>query len=233
MGVLYGRALVQPTTIDQEAREVDVVCATEKMVTRFGWEEDYDEMLVCEAGAIRMDRANQGLPLLDCHNAYTVHSQLGRTVKVWINESRQLCARVRFSSRPEVAGIFQDVVDGIVKGISVGYEIYKFEREERPNGARPIYRAIDWMPSELSLAPVPADIDSGIRAVQQQHPVEIVRKQTTNTTNMKKTRATETGKTMEYVVEGDPVKQGDIEPSMALRALPFPMARWATPLRSH
>ena len=104
MGVLYGRALVQPTTIDQEAREVDVVCATEKMVTRFGWEEDYDEMLVCEAGAIRMDRANQGLPLLDCHNAYTVHSQLGRTVKVWINESRQLCARVRFSSRPEVAG---------------------------------------------------------------------------------------------------------------------------------
>lgn len=50
MGVLYGRALVQPTTIDQEAREVDVVCATEKMVTRFGWEEDYDEMLVCEAG---------------------------------------------------------------------------------------------------------------------------------------------------------------------------------------
>ena len=35
MGVLYGRALVQPTTIDQEAREGDVVCATEKMVTRF------------------------------------------------------------------------------------------------------------------------------------------------------------------------------------------------------
>ena len=207
MGVLYGRALVQPTTIDQEAREVDVVCATEKMVTRFSWDEDYDEMLVCEASAVRMDRANQGLPLLDCHNSYSVHSQVGRTVKVWINESRQLCARVRFSSRPEVAGLFQDVVDGIVKGISVGYEIYKFEREERPNGARPIYRATDWMPIEISLAPVPADIDTG----QQQHPVEIINKRITNTTtNMKKTRATETGKTMEYVVEGDPVKQGDI-----------------------
>lgn len=211
MGVLYGRALVQPTTIDQEAREVDVVCATEKMVTRFSWDEDYDEMLVCEASAVRMDRANQGLPLLDCHNSYSVHSQVGRTVKVWINESRQLCARVRFSSRPEVAGLFQDVVDGIVKGISVGYEIYKFEREERPNGARPIYRATDWMPIEISLAPLPADIDSSIRTGQQQHPVEIINKRITNTTtNMKKTRATETGKTMEYVVEGDPVKQGDI-----------------------
>ena len=95
MGVLYGRALVQPTTIDQEAREVDVVCATEKMVTRFGWEEDYDEMLVCEAGAIRMDRANQGLPLLDCHNAYTVHSQLGRTVKVWRNERGRKAGAIR------------------------------------------------------------------------------------------------------------------------------------------
>ena len=110
-----------------------------------------------------------------------------------------------------MAGLFQDVVDGIVKGISVGYEIYKFEREERPNGARPIYRATDWMPIEISLAPVPADIDSGIRTGQQQHPVEIINKRITNTTtNMKKTRATETGKTMEYVVEGDPVKQGDI-----------------------
>ncbi len=210
MGVIYGRALVQPATIDQEAREVDVVCATEKMVTRFGWEEDYDEMLVCESSAIRMDRANQGLPLLDCHNSYSVHNQVGRSVKIWINDSRQLCARVRFSSRPEVDGLFRDVADGILKGISIGYEIYKYEREERPNGARPIYRATDWMPIEISLAPVPADIDSGVRSGQRQHPVEIINKRNSNTTNMKKKRATETGKTMEYVVEGDPVKKGDI-----------------------
>lgn len=54
MGVLYGRALVQPTTIDQEAREVDVVCATEKMVTRFSWDEDYDE----NAGLRSIRRSN-------------------------------------------------------------------------------------------------------------------------------------------------------------------------------
>ncbi len=208
MGVQYGRALVQPETIDPEAREVDVVCATERTVTRFNWKEDYDEMLVCEASAIRMDRANQGLPLLDCHNSWSVHSQVGRTVKVWVNDMRQLCARVRFSNRPEVVGLFQDVVDGIVKGISVGYEIYKFEREERPDGARPIYRATDWMPIEISLAPVPADIDSGIRAGQQQHSVEIIEKKTSNIKNME--RSIEKGHTMEYTVEDDPVKLGDI-----------------------
>lgn len=210
MGVMYSRALVQPATLDKEAREVDVVCATEQLVTRFSWEEDYDEMLVCEEQAIRMDRANQGLPLLDCHNSHSVHSQIGRSVRMWVDDKRQLCARVRFSSRPEVAGIFQDVVDGIIKGISVGYEVYKFEREERPDGARPIYRATDWMPIEISLAPVPADNDSTVRTNHPEHPVQITEKQTSNTINMKKNRTADTEKTVEYTVADAPVKLGDI-----------------------
>lgn len=206
---MYGRALIQPATLDAEKREVDVVFITETLVHRIGWAEDYDELLVCESSAIRMDRANRGLPVLDCHRSESVHNQVGRSIKVWINEQRQLCARVKFSQRKEIAGLWQDIVDGIVKDISGGYEIYKYEREERPNGQRPIYRAIDWMPSEISLAPVQADIKSEIRG-QAQHAVEIVEKRTSNTKNMKNTRTTETGQTMEYTVEGEPVKLGDI-----------------------
>lgn len=209
MGVVYTRALIQPATIDAETREVDVVFITETLVPRFGWTEDYDELLVCEAAAIRMDRANRGLPVLDCHRTDSVFNQIGRSIKVWINDQKQLCARVRFSQRPEVAGLFQDIVDGIVKDISGGYEIYKYEREERPNGERPIYRAVDWMPTEISLAPVQADINSEIRTGLPQHTVEIVNIRNSNNPIMKK-RTTETGKTMQYTVEGDPVKAGDI-----------------------
>lgn len=208
MGVVYGRALIQPATLDAEKREVDVVFITETLVPRFGWTEDFDELLVCETEAIRMERANRGLPVLDCHRSESVHNQVGRSIKVWINEQRQLCARVRFSQRPDVAGLWQDIVEGIVKDISGGYEIFKYEREERPNGQRPIYRATDWMPTEISLAPVQADIKSEIRG-QAQHIVEIVER-TSNNGNMKNTRTTEAGKTMEYTVEGDPVKLGDI-----------------------
>ncbi len=209
MGIMYGRALIQPATLDADKREVDVIFITETMVPRFGWTEDYDELLVCEQSAIRMERANRGLPVLDCHRTESVHNQVGRSIKVWIDEQRQLCARVKFSQRQEIAGLWQDIVDGIVKDISGGYEIYKYEREERPNGQRPIYRAIDWMPTEISLAPVQADIKSEIRG-QAQHTVEIVEKRTSNTKNMKNTRTTETGQTMEYTVEGEPVKLGDI-----------------------
>lgn len=210
MGVQYGRALFQPATIDVEAREVDVVFITETLVPRFGWTEDYDELLVCEQQAVRMDRANRGLPLLDCHRTDSVHNQVGRSIRVWINEQKQLCARVKFSQRPEVAGLFQDVVDGIVKDISGGYEIYKYEREERAEGQRPIYRAVDWMPTEISLAPVQADINSEIRTGLTEHSVEIIHRKTSNNNDMKKTRTTEKGKTMQYTVEGGPVKQGDI-----------------------
>lgn len=206
---MYGRALIQPATLDAEKREVDVIFITETMVPRFGWTEDYDELLVCEQSAIRMERANRGLPVLDCHRSESVHNQVGRSIKVWIDEQRQLCARVKFSQRKEIAGLWQDIVDGIVKDISGGYEIYKYEREERPNGLRPIYRAVDWMPTEISLAPVQADIKSEIRG-QAQHTVVIVEKRTSNTKNMKNTRTTATGQTMEYTVEGEPVKLGDI-----------------------
>lgn len=209
MGVVYGRALIQPATLNTDLREVDVVFITETLVPRFGWTEDYDELLVCEQAAIRMDRANRGLPVLDCHRTDSVFNQIGRSVKVWIDDQKQLCARIRFSQRKEVAGLLQDIADGIVKDISGGYEIYKYEREERLNGQRPIYRAVDWMPTEISLAPVQADIKSEIRGLPG-HPVEIVTKRTINTNSMKKARTTEPGKTMDYTVTDNPLKTGDI-----------------------
>lgn len=209
MGVMYGRALIQPATLNTDLREVDVVFITETLVPRFGWTEDYDELLVCEQAAIRMDRVNRGLPVLDCHRSDSVFNQIGRSVKVWIDDQKQLCARVRFSQRKEVAGLLQDIADGIVKDISGGYEIYKYEREERPNGQRPIYRAVDWMPTEISLAPVQADIKSEIRGLPS-HPVEIVTKRTINTKSMKKARTTKPGKAMDYTVADNPVKTGDI-----------------------
>lgn len=208
MGTLQSRALIQPSTLDQQTREFDVVFLTEQLVTRFGWVEDYDELLVCEPSAIRMDRANRGLPVLDCHRSDSVFHQVGRTVKVWLNDQRQLCARVRLSQRKEMAGLLQDIADGIVKDISGGYEVYKYEREERGKDERPIYRAVDWMPTELSFAPVQADINSEIRTGLPQHPVTIIHS-TSNHNSMSK-RTTQAGKTTQYTVEGEPVKAGDI-----------------------
>lgn len=206
MQTRHTRALVQPGTINAETREVDVVFATERPIHTCGWDEDYDEILVCEQGAVRMERAERGLPVMDCHNTYSVFNQIGRAHTIWFNDKRELCARIQFSNRPQVEELFKDIEAGIVKDISVGYNIYKYEREEKEGAPRPIYRAVDWMPTEISFAPVQADIGAGVRTEGEKHTVEIM--QNSKIMDAKK-RQVEKGKTVDYVVEGEAVKAGD------------------------
>lgn len=205
MAKQYGRALIQPTTLNTETREVNVVFATETPVTRFGWDEDFNEILVCDASAIRMERADRGLPTMDCHNTDSVFKQVGRTTEVWINDQKEVCARIKFSQRQQVVELFQDITDGIVKDISVGYIVYKYEREEPLAGQMPVYRATDWMPTEISFAPVQADINSGVR-----HLSTDPEKDTPITKPNTMKRKIEKGNTTQYTVEGEPVKAGDI-----------------------
>ena len=187
---MYGRALIQPQTLDTEKREVEVVFATETPIFRFGWNEDYDEILCCEESAIRMERVNKGLPVLDTHNSWSVFSQIGKTTEVWVNDKREACARIQFSKRTQIEELFKDISDGIISEISVGYRVYKFEKEPQGEGNRPIYRALDWMPQEISFVPVPADINSGVRSQNQENEIEIVEYQ-----NNKRTMKPDNGTT--------------------------------------
>jgi len=199
---IYGRALVQPASLNVDSREVEVVFATETPVGRFGWGEDYDEVLSCDTSAIRMDYIKKGLPVLDTHNSWSVFSQIGKTIEIWINDKREACARIQFSKRSQVEELFKDIADGIISEISVGYCVYKFNREEpQGEGKRPVYRAIDWMPMEISFVPIPADINSGVRTHTDENEIII------NHQNNRK--MAEKSKRKDYEVVGNPVKEGD------------------------
>ena len=64
MGVVHGRALIQPSTLDEKAREFDGVFLTEALAPRFGRAEDYDELLGSEPQAIRLARVERGSAVL-------------------------------------------------------------------------------------------------------------------------------------------------------------------------
>ena len=207
----YGRVLVQPATLDKENRTVDVVFATETPVPRFGWEEDYDEVLLCDPSAVRMERINKGLPVVDSHRTASVFSQFGKTVKVWFDKSkRQMWGTIKFSTRSEVEGIFKDIEDGIISEISVGYRVYKFEREAPTAGKNPVYRAVDWMPVELSFCSVPADINSGTRNAGEKNEVVIFNNNNMEEHNNNAT-PTEGGATRTH--EGTPQPQPQPQPA--------------------
>jgi phage head maturation protease len=209
---MQGRALIQPATLNEESREVEVVFATETPVFRFGWDEDYNEVLVCEAGAMRMERADKGLPVLDTHNGWALSAQLGRTVKVWVDkEARECRATVRFSQREQVKDLFQDIKDGIITSISVGYRVHSFEKTATGSkGELPVYRAIDWEPTEISFVPCPADPNSGVRSENKdKNEVKITYVKSRNLKKQMVTSKKMKEKRMDYEVVDNPVKEGD------------------------
>ena len=161
-GLLQTRAMFAPETINVEERTVELVWSTGAQVRRASWARgDYIEELSMAPGAVRMERLNKGAPLLDAHDSYSLRSQIGVVQRAWLdgNEGRAL---VKFSRRDEVESVFQDVIDGIYRNVSVGYKVHKTERDE--TGAVPVERAVDWEPYELSLVPIPADAGAQVRS---------------------------------------------------------------------
>ena len=161
-GLLQTRAMFAPETINVEERTVELVWSTGAQVKRASWSRgDYIEELSMAPDAVRMERLNKGAPLLDAHDSFSLRSQIGVVQRAWLNgnEGRAL---VKFSRRDDVESIFQDVIDGIYRNVSVGYKVHKTERDE--TGAVPVERAVDWEPYELSLVPIPADAGAQVRS---------------------------------------------------------------------
>jgi len=192
---LQGRALIVPETVNVGERTVEVVFATETPVFRFGWVEDYNEVLVCDEKSVRKDRIDKGLPVIDSHNSYELKSQIGRTTDVRFEGAKGI-ATVKLSNRKDVDGIFQDIKDGIIRDISVGYRVYKYEKEspEISGKSIPTYRAIDWSPFEISFVSVPADANCGVRSNQEpENEVEIISINTNSIRQMEEITCPECG----------------------------------------
>ena len=158
-------AQIVPASIDMAARTVDLVWSTGAAVRRYDWWEGeyYDETLNLAPAAVDLSRLNAGAPLLNSHQAYDLSDIIGVVVGGTASvDGSQGTATVRFSKRDDVEPIWQDVQDGIIGAISVGYAVRKYTIIEE-DGQVTQYRADDWMPLELSLVAIPADAGAGVR----------------------------------------------------------------------
>lgn len=165
-------------SIDGENRTTEVVWSTGAAVKRFDWmrEEAYIEELSLAEGHVRMGRLNSGAPLLNTHGRYEVEDVIGVVEKAWLADGEGR-ATVRFSRREDVEPIFQDVKDGIIRNISVGYIVHRYEDVSTPediqNRTRRL-RATDWEPTEISVVPVGADAKAGFRSDDERHACEVI-----------------------------------------------------------
>jgi hypothetical protein len=161
------RALsLRAESFNPEMRTIDVVASTGARRAMFDWNSfrDVDEELVVSDTAIRFDRLNAGAPVLNSHRAEELEDQIGVVVPGSARiEGGALIATLQLSARESIADIVGDIQAGIIRNISVGYIVHSYEVTETP-GARPLYRATDWEPAEISFVPVPADPAAGARS---------------------------------------------------------------------
>jgi HK97 family phage major capsid protein len=158
-------APVDPAAVDASGQGITFSFSSEYPVDRwFG-----AEVLSHRAGAADLSRLNDGAPLLLNHDP---NQLIGVVEKAWIENGRGY-ATARFGSSPLAQQAKQDVADGIMRNVSVGYRVLELTAGEK-NGDQPqTFTADRWVPMELSLAPIPADPSVGISRSDDDAEVEV------------------------------------------------------------
>ncbi|EDZ48462.1 peptidase U35, phage prohead HK97 [Rhodobacterales bacterium Y4I] len=159
MELLTRRATLAPATVDAEARTVEVIWSTGAPVRRRDMAGQYIERLSLAAEAVDLSRL-EGASVLDAHRQTAVRDVLGSVRRADVDGKRGT-ALIQFSARPEVEPVWQDVLAGILRHVSVGYSVEEWA-ETTENGAR-VLTAARWTPHEISLVPTPADPGAHIR----------------------------------------------------------------------
>lgn len=152
--VVQRSILFERTAIDETSRTVQLAFASETPYERFFG----IEILDCAPTSMRMGRLTSGGPLLADHNS---RDQIGVVESVSIGADRVARAVVRFGKSARASEFFQDVVDGIRRNVSVGYQIHAAQLVETRDGVD-TYRVTDWEPMEVSIVSVPADTTVGV-----------------------------------------------------------------------
>ena len=142
--------------IDLKARTVSLAFSTEFVGGRtFG-----REWLDHSPQSVRLDRLRAGGSLLVEHDPRDV---VGVVESVSIDADRVGRAVVRFGRGVRASEVFDDIVDGIRRQVSVRYVVHAAETSEQPDAdGINTYRITDWEPLEISIVSIAFDIGAGV-----------------------------------------------------------------------
>lgn len=147
--------VVERAAVNEENRTVELAFSSEEPYERWWGVEILDH----QKKSIRLDRLKAGGPLLCDHNPSDI---VGVIESVRIDADLVGRAVVRFGKSARAEEVYQDVLDGIRRNVSVGYVIHSAELVKTGKDEVDTYRVTDWEPYEVSLVAVPADATVGV-----------------------------------------------------------------------
>lgn len=153
------------TRINEQERTAEFSVSSETPVERwFGF-----EILDHSPEAIDLSRFKDGAAHRDTHYG----DQIGIIEDCWIDQQqRKLRERVRYSKSARGNEIFQDVLDGIRRNVSIRYEIHELILEKEVEGVS-YYRVTKWTPIHSSEEADGADPTVG-HGRSEDHPEDII-----------------------------------------------------------
>lgn len=133
---------------DESNRIVEASLSSETPVDRPGLGR---EVLVHTPDAVDLSRSP--LPLITSHNRSETPVGVVENIRIQGNKLR---GTLRFGGSSRALDIWEDVKAGVLRNLSIGYQILKGEKRGD------FYYATRWTPFEVSLVSAPADINIGI-----------------------------------------------------------------------
>lgn len=165
---------LQPETLDPDNRTVEVIWSTGARVTRYeiDWatysvRKFYEELDLSGANLTRLNTVGALLAEHSSRDGWdgkAFDGLIGTIDRAWISDGVGR-AIIRFDDRERATEVFGLVQRKILKAISVGYQVHKWDRTQTDPDGTPIRRAVDWEPYELSPVSVPADPGAQIRSL--------------------------------------------------------------------
>lgn len=143
----FFRELTLGAICDAE-RTVEASLSSETPVFRQGVG---DEVLVHTPAAVDLSRAP--LPLITAHDQQSIPVGIVEGLSV---VGGKLRGTLRFGASQRACEIWDDVVAGIVRSLSIGYQVLEFQQDGD------VFFATRWQPFEISIVAVPADTTVGI-----------------------------------------------------------------------
>lgn len=140
--------------INEDTRTINIAFASEVAYERW-WG---IEILDCSSASVRLERLLNKAPLLFNHHR---NELIGVVETVSLGADKVCRATVRFGKSEEADKHYQDVIDGILTKVSVGYSIHEMILEKEVEDV-PTYRITDWEPYEISMVTIPADDTVGL-----------------------------------------------------------------------
>ena len=163
--VMTRQIMFDRSMIDIKNRTVEASISSEVLVQRW-WG---TEVLGHNPGEPKLERIQTVGSFLFAHGRDPNHGlvPVGPIVRVWLDEEkRQLRAILKFDESEKSEELWQKVLNGSIRGISIRYATYKWLVVEAGKVERgipgPCEICIDWEPIEISLEPTPADWTVGV-----------------------------------------------------------------------